>query len=65
MADRRRADAERPGGQFKTDGEILYAATQRAFSALEQAVVQIAQARQPPSLTVTRRPGTPGLIPAV
>jgi LysR family glycine cleavage system transcriptional activator len=27
------------------DGEILYAATQRAFSALEQAVVQIAHAR--------------------
>ncbi|ESL74391.1 TPA: LysR family transcriptional regulator [Klebsiella quasipneumoniae subsp. quasipneumoniae] len=41
------------GVSLTADGEILYAATQRAFSALEQAVVQIAQARQPPSLTVT------------
>ncbi|VTO24704.1 glycine cleavage system transcriptional activator [Klebsiella variicola] len=41
------------GVSLTADGEILYAATQRAFSALEQAVVQIAHARQPPSLTVT------------
>lgn len=41
------------GVSLTADGELLYAATQRAFSALEQAVVQIAQARQPPSLTVT------------
>ncbi len=53
------------GVSLTADGEILYAATQRAFSALEQAVVQIAHARQPPSLTVTTTSNflTPWLVP--
>ncbi len=41
------------GVSLTDSGEILYAGTQRAFSALEEATTQIVRSHQPPSLTVT------------
>ncbi|WEF29733.1 LysR substrate-binding domain-containing protein [Klebsiella aerogenes] len=41
------------GVTLTASGEILYAGTQRAFSALEEATAQIARSHLPPSLTVT------------
>ncbi|HCR0217168.1 LysR substrate-binding domain-containing protein [Klebsiella aerogenes] len=41
------------GVSLTESGEILYAGTQRAFSALEEATAQIVRSHQPPSLTVT------------
>lgn len=41
------------GVSLTETGEILYAGTQRAFAALEQAAAQIMHSQQPQSLTVT------------
>ncbi|BBV65306.1 TPA: LysR family transcriptional regulator [Kluyvera ascorbata] len=41
------------GVSLTESGKLLYAGTQRAFSALEEATVQVLQAQQPPALTVT------------
>jgi LysR family glycine cleavage system transcriptional activator len=41
------------GVTLTASGEILYAGTQRAFSALEEATAQIVRSHLPPSLTVT------------
>ena len=41
------------GVSLTESGKVLYAGTQRAFSALEEATVQVLQAHQPPALTVT------------
>ncbi|HEI8866347.1 LysR substrate-binding domain-containing protein [Serratia sp. AKBS12] len=41
------------GVSLTAAGQTLYAGTQRAFAALEEATAQIAHANQPPALTVT------------
>ncbi len=41
------------GVSLTASGDILYAGTQRAFSALEEATAQIVRSHLPPSLTVT------------
>ena len=41
------------GMSLTESGRVLYAGTQRAFAALEEATTQVLRAQQPPSLTVT------------
>ncbi|OAT54138.1 glycine cleavage system transcriptional activator [Kluyvera georgiana ATCC 51603] len=41
------------GMSLTESGRVLYAGTQRAFAALEEATVQVLRAQQPPALTVT------------
>ncbi|HFF8547026.1 TPA: LysR substrate-binding domain-containing protein [Kluyvera cryocrescens] len=41
------------GVSLTESGEILYAGTQRAFAALEEATLQVARQQQPPALTIT------------